>query len=374
MLSRLPLITVSGRLFTLNYEFLDDLRRELDSFVSNNSHINNRLFSKKIMFTHELKANNTIEGINDDLEVIERVIDNARQIKDEEKRNRIINLYRGYKFILEGHDISEETFIKLYKILSNDLLDRYSLANMGPRYRKNRVLILNHGRMDDSYDEGVPYEWIQELMDCYFNYINNGEVFGDDTGYFIKSQIMHFYLVYIHPFFDVNGRTSRTTAMWYLLNHDIYPFIIFNRGINFDSTYDDTIKECKDRHELTKFIRYMMINTKKELEKEYVMHSLSSNNRRKLRSIDYQTLEYFITMTGQKSVLDFCCMYNRFNAKKRVVDIFYEMIYPFLEDGTFVVERETKKNMFGNHKNMILSLNRDKLQGLDRSQLTRISL
>ena len=211
-------------------------------------------------------------------------------------------------------------------------------------------------------------------MDCYFDYINNGEVFGDGTGYFIKSQIMHFYLVYIHPFFDINGRTSRTVAMWYLLNNERYPFIIFNRGINFDSTYDDTIKDCKYRYELTKFIMYMMINTKKELEKEYVMHGISSNSSRKLRSIDYQTLEYFITMAGQKSVLDFCVMYNRFNAKKRVEDIFYEMIYPFLEDGTFVVERETKKNMFGNNKNMILSLNRDKLRDLDTSQLTRISL
>ena len=374
MLSRLPLKTLNGRLFTVNYPYLEDLRRELDSFVSNNSHINNRLFSKKIMFTHELKANNTIEGINDDLEVIERVIANARQIRDEEKRNRIINLYRGYKYILEGHDISEETFGKLYKILSKDLLDRYSLANMGDKYREGRVLILNHGRMDDSYDEGVPYEKIQEFMDCYFDYINNGEVFGDGTGYFIKSQIMHFYLVYIHPFFDINGRTSRTVAMWYLLSNEISPYIIFNRGINFDSTYDDTIKDCKYRYELTKFITYMMINTKKELEKEYVMHGISSNSSRKLRSIDYQTLEYFITMTGQKSVLDFCCMYNRFNAKKRVEDVFYEMIYPFLEDGTFVVERETKKNMFGNNKNMILSLNRDKLRDLDTSQLTRISL
>ena len=43
---------------------------------------------------------------------------------------------------------------------------------------------------------------------------------------------MHFYFVYIHPYFDVNGRTSRTLAMWYLLNEEAYPYIIFNRAIN----------------------------------------------------------------------------------------------------------------------------------------------
>ena len=374
MLTRLPLKTYNSRLFTLNYEYLDDLRAELDSFVSKNSHLNNRLFSKKIMFTHELKANNTIEGINDDLVDIEKAIRDAKQIRDVEKRNRIINLYRGYKYILEGKDINEETFAKLYKILSKDLLDSYSLNHMGPRYRKERVLILNHGRMDDSYDEGLPFDHIQEFMDCYFDYINNGEVFGDDTGYFIKSQIMHFYLVYIHPFFDINGRTSRTTAMWYLLNREIYPYIIFNRGINFDSTYDDTIKDCKSRYEITKFVKYMMVNVKKELEKEYIMHALSKNTSRNLTSLDYQTLEYFITMTSNKSVLDFCQMYNRFNQKKRVKDIFFEMIYPLLEDGTFVVDRETKKDMFSGTKNMVLSLNKDRLKDLDRSQITRISL
>mgnify|MGYP003296361204 FL=1 len=76
---------------------------------------------------------------------------------------------------------------------------------------------------------------------------------------------MHFYFVYIHPYFDINGRTSRTVAMWYLLNNSIYPYIIFNRGINFDSTYDKTIRECKDRYEITKFLKYMLINVKKEL-------------------------------------------------------------------------------------------------------------
>ena len=374
MLTRLPLKTSSGRLFTLNYPYLDDLRRELDSFVGCNEHLNSRLFSKKIMFTHELKANNTIEGINDDISVIEKTIENAKMVNDIETRNRIVNLYRGYKYILTGEDITEENFLKLYKILSKDLLDKYSIDHMGEKYRNARVYILNHGRMDDTMDEGVYYKDIEKYMNCYFDYINNGEVFGDDTGYFIKSQIMHFYMVCIHPFFDINGRTSRTVAMWYLLNNSKYPYIIFNRGITFDSNYDDTIRDCKMRYEITKFIKYMLITTKKELEKEYVIHNLSSQVSRKWSAIDYQTLEYFVTMLGQKSVLDYAAMYNRFNDKKRNKEIFEEMLLPLINDHVLDIVRETKKDMFPGQKNLVLKLNEDMIKDINKEQITRISL
>ena len=374
MLTRLPLKTNRNRLFTINYHYLDALRRELNSFVGHNSYMNSRLFSKKLMFTHELKANNNIEGINDDLAVIEKVISDAKEISDEEKRNRIINLYRGYKYILQGKEINEHTLNNLYNILSKDLLDEFCKTHMGRLYREAKVYILSHGRLDFSMDEGLPYKDIEKYMECYFNYINNGETFADDTGYFIKSQIMHFYLVYIHPYFDINGRTSRTTAMWYLLNHEIYPYIIFNRGINFDSSYDDTIKDCKHKYEITKFIKYMLITTKKELEKEYVIHQLSELSGRKWNSMDYQSLEYFITMGGQRSVLDYSTMYNRFNDKKRPRDIFENLIIPLIDDGTICVERESKNDIFPNQKNLILSLNRDRVAQIDKSEVTRINL
>ena len=63
-----------------------------------------------------------------------------------------------------------------------------------------------------------------DFMKEFFDSDNNGETFGNATDYFIKSQIMHFYFVYIHPYFDINGRTARTTSLWHLLNEKAYPF------------------------------------------------------------------------------------------------------------------------------------------------------
>ena len=185
---------------------------------------------------------------------------------------------------------------------------------------------------------------------------------------------MHFYFVYIHRYFDINGRTSRTVAMWYLLNNDIFPYIIFNRGINFDSTYDRTIRECKDRYEITKFLKYMLINVKKELEKEYVMHHLRVASGERWKTLDYQTMEYILSMNGNMTVLDFAALYNRFNDKKKVKEIFETMLLPMIENGSLEIIRETKKDMFDREKNLVLSLNRKRIDEFDTSKITRIGI
>ena len=370
----LPLKTDTGRLFTINREYLSDLVRELETFLDGEDFMNNRTFSKKVLFTHEIKANNTVEGINDSVSLIEKVIANAHQVSDVERRNRIINLYEGYRYILQGNDITEENVHKLYELLSKDLLSREDRDRMGTMYRTAPVYILQGGRLDDTMDHGIDESKVPEFMKVFFDYVNNGETFNSPTDYFIKSQIMHFYFVYIHPYFDINGRTSRTVAMWYLLNNDIFPYIIFNRGINFDSTYDRTIRECKDRYEITKFLKYMLINVKKELEKEYVMHHLRVASGERWKTLDYQTMEYILSMNGNMTVLDFAALYNRFNDKKKVKEIFETMLLPMIENGSLVVERETNKDMFQGERNLVLSLNRKRIDEMDTSKITRIGL
>ncbi len=370
----LPLKTESGRLFTINREFLSDIVRELENFLEGQDFMNNKTFSKKVMFTHEIKANNTVEGINDSVSLIEKVIGDAHQVTDIERRNRIINLYNGYRYILEGRDITEDNVSELYQILSKDLLDERDRERMGDKYRNAPVYILQNGRLDDTMDHGMDASVVPDFMKVFFDYVNNGESFQSATDYFIKSQIMHFYFVYIHPYFDINGRTSRTVAMWYLLNNQVYPYIIFNRGINFDSNYDAVIKDCKSKYEVSKFLKYMLITVKKELEKEYMMHHLREASARRWETVDYQTIEYFLSMKGNLTVLDFVSMYNRFNDKKKAKEVFETMLLPLIDEGTLVIDRETKKAMYEGSPNLVLSLNKKRIDEIDRSSITRIGI
>ena len=371
---KLPLKTLTGIPFRINIDILKEIEEELELFLLEEDFMNTRDFSRKVMFNQEIKANNTVEGYNDSVSFIKKVIENASEEQNIEKRNRIINLYNGYQYILKGQDITEENVLKLYKILSKDLLEEYDLSHMGEKYRKAPVYILKSGRLDDSMDEGIPYEKIEEYMDSYFEFIDTFKVDDSQTEEFIKSQIMHFYFVYIHPFFDINGRSSRTIAMWYLLNKEVYPYIIFNRGINFDSNYDRVIGTSKIRLDITEFLKYMLISVKKELEKEYIIHNLDSQSERQWHTIDYQALNYFLALNGEKTVLDYATTYNRLNTKKNIKTIFENMLLPMIEDETLKITRATKKNMFDDVPNLVLELNKDKVNEINLEKVKRLKL
>ena len=371
---KLPLKTLTGIPFRINIDILKEIEEELELFLLEEDFMNTRDFSKKLMFNQEIQANNTVEGYNDSVSFIKKVIENASEEQNIEKRNRIINLYNGYQYILKGQDITEENVLKLYKILSKDLLEEYDLSHMGEKYRKAPVYILKSGRLDDSMDEGIPYEKIEEYMDSYFEFIDTFKVDDSQTEEFIKSQIMHFYFVYIHPFFDINGRSSRTIAMWYLLNKEVYPYIIFNRGINFDSNYDRVIGTSKTRLDITEFLKYMLISVKKELEKEYIIHNLDSQSERQWHTIDYQALNYFLALNGEKTVLDYATTYNRLNTKKNIKTIFENMLLPMIEDETLKITRTTKKNMFDDVPNLVLELNKEKVNEINLEKVKRLKL
>ena len=332
------------------------VKQELIDFLKGKRHLRTKVFAKTVMFSHELKANNQIEGYSDDVEIIKKVIARTKDIQDKDKRQRILNLYHGYNYILKTKEINQETLKKLYSILSKDLLEERDLKRMGEYYRTAPVYILKHGRLDIEPDEGVIASDIDKYMENYFNFLNK-DIDGDITDEYIKSQILHYYFVYIHPYFDVNGRTSRTLSMWYLINKKSYPYIIFNRGISFkDSEYTKVIEDVRKFHDLSYFIDYMLTTVKIELEKEYVMQLEANLASDKLNGTDYQTLLYFLTMKGTKTVLDFANMYNRFNDKKRVKEIYDTMIVPLLDKQVLDIVRTTKKNMFDENSNLVLDL------------------
>ena len=432
----LSIKAVNGRNFCLYKPALEPLKAELEDFLIDKEHLMNLDFAKKVMFSHEIKSNNNIEGINDSVqdieevieidksisntdlrntlimefpelsyllededkalelanklilprylkkeknntvEVIEKVMEKAKLIPNADKRNRILNLYRAYQYILEGNSITEDNIANLYKIISKDLISPKELSMMGEKYRNAPVYILYKGRlMDETTRNGIDKELIPEFINNYLSFVN-GDTFPIDseTDYFIKSQIMHFYFVYIHPYFDTNGRMSRTIAMWYLLNNKIYPYIIFNRGINFDSKYDDRIRRSETTFELTDFIKSMLINTKKELEKEYVLQALSLNTTRKWEAIDYQMIEYFLSLNGERNVINLATVYNNNNEHIKLQSIYEDLVKPLIEDGTFVIERETKKNMFNNETNKILKLNNNHLRDIDTEEIKHIKI
>ena len=369
----LNLFNENNERFFYREEALKNSKTELEEFLKWDTNMNNLEFAKKMMYSHELKANNQVEGYLDEIDLIKDVIKSKfKNIKSAEAIQRILNLYYGYFYIIHNHEINEESLHELYKILSYGLLEEYDLKNMGKLYREAPVYIFQNGRMETVLQEGLNYNDIEKYITMYFDFIDNYSC-DSDVDQYIKSQIMHFYFVFIHPYFDVNGRTSRTMSMWYLLEKKIYPYIIFNRGISFKGAkYDNRIKEAKLKRDLTYFLEMMLDTLKIELEKEHIMEEIKDNTTYKLNAQNYQSLLYFLTINGFKSLAGFQSIYNRYNDKKKIKEIYHEMIEPLIDMDILKVVRFTKKS-YGDINNMELELNPVKYTN-DENYLKRIKL
>ena len=340
----------------INYDSLEEKKESLSEFVSNEPLLNKSKFSKTD-FPQEIKFNNAIEGIDDDVSDIEKLLSRSFMPVNRDK-TRILNLYNGYKYILKNKEINKDNLRELYGILSNDLLKVNDSKRMGEYYREGPVYILR-GISFDRYFEGVPVEHIDEYMNILFDYINRNDD-NTDIDTFIKSQIIHCYLVYIHPYFDVNGRTSRTLAMWYLFNKKDLSYMTFNRSISFmKSKYEKSLIELREKGDMTPFLKYMLDAERLELEKEYVINNIEKNIGKKLSNEEYLTLEYLLSMNSHLTLLDLIRMYNEFNTKKKKHIVLEDEINPLIEKGIILEKDPTKHGIADGIQNKRILVNGD---------------
>ena len=206
-MDKLNLNDCDGNKLKINRSALEDDLESLNDFVLS-SNFNNFSYAKHAMFETEIKANNDIEGLNDSLDEIKKVILN-KKVKSKDDI-RILNLYKGYLYILNSNDINKDSVRNLYSILSKDLLNEHDSSLMGDYYRLAPVYILNGASLTKEPFLGVDFHKLPKYMDDFFKFTNSDLLEDSNISNFVKSQIMHFYFVYVHPYFDVNGRTSRT--------------------------------------------------------------------------------------------------------------------------------------------------------------------
>ena len=350
----------NNRYFYINENMLKEKEEELEEFILKSGKMDTLSFAKKVLLFNEVQSNNSVEGYYDDIEKIKKIVNEKKIYKNSQEKDklRIINLYEGYRYILDNKDITKETLKKLNSILSKGLLDDEDYKNMGEYYRKNPVYIYYSSDVTKRPDMGLDASLVEDKMDELLDFMNNYSFDDTKTMSYLKSQILHFYFVYIHPYYDVNGRTARTTSMWYLLNNNVYPYVIFNRGIQINKNeYYKIIRETKKYSDISLFLKYMMNTVLAELEKEYIMQLIANSCSKKLETLDYQTLHYLFSIKGNITVSDFANMYNRYNNKKKVLKIEEEMILPLIEKDILIKTRETNGHLSSFKNNYELAFN-----------------
>lgn len=156
----------------------------------------------------EIASTLTIENIDFSRDSVRKIL--KGYAPSDESENRIYGMKKGLEFISDtSNKITEENIFTLYQMTIGEFLDNDDKLAPGQHYRNDVVYI-----MGQSVEHtGLPHQKLPEYMEQIIVFINEESEIND----LLKAAVIHFYMGYLHPYFDGNGRMARLIHLWYLV-------------------------------------------------------------------------------------------------------------------------------------------------------------
>lgn len=257
-IKKLPLKTFNSKhCFFVNGNYLlsiysEYMRIHLTDFELNHSW----LFDRNIEDMLKSRLFSEIEGtLNvENVPTTHKRIAEVSQMENPTEQNDIIikNMINGVDFIVnEKPAFNKENLLKLYHILSKDCLPDDKKLKDGYYYRHSEVFVGKY--------EGADHNIIDACMNSLFEFandVNNIKEYDNLLPY-----ICHYYILYIHPYFDYNGRTSRMVSFWlnYINNIAIAPYFMSEAINDSKGEYYRAITDTREtNNDLTYFLGYIL--------------------------------------------------------------------------------------------------------------------
>lgn len=237
----------------------------------------------------EIVSTLTIENIDFSRDSVRKIL--KGYAPSDESENRIYGMKKGLEFISDtGNKITEENILTLYQMTIGDFLDNEDKLAPGHHYRHDVVYI-----MGESVEHtGLPHQKLPEYMEGLISFINEESEMND----LLKAAVMHFYIGYLHPYFDGNGRMARLLHLWYLVQQG-YSSTLF---IPFSSYVEKSRKHYYNAYTLveenekisgildvTPFLMYFIENVYNHLEAE---------------TPPIKTMDQFATLLGEGQITE----------------------------------------------------------------------
>ena len=251
----------------------------------------------------ELEGTLQIEGVNTTRKQIEQII------KDNNPKNKndkiIINMLNGLNYVKRTKEFNKDTLKELYNLLSYGCLNKEDeLGNN--YYRNDMVYVANYS--------GCPVDKINECMDTLFNFINDNINTKDPILKLLLPFIAHYYIIYIHPYFDYNGRTARMVQIWiFLLTNNTSPLYLSEAINDNKNEYYNAIENTRNsRNDLTYFITYLINLVNKYSIVSKNINEIKTEIENEGESISVNELHYLKRIIINKNI-------KWFNFKKFIV-------------------------------------------------------
>ncbi|MFP5386663.1 MAG: Fic family protein [Bacteriovoracia bacterium] len=190
--------------------------------INHIEHVGNKLFEKienYQSFKEEFLTNSSIEeaitsaiyeGANSTRAAAKELIatEKVPATKDEWM---LINNFRAMQWIKENHlsDVDKKLILVIHKMVTKNTLLGDD-ANFSGKFRDDKVFVGSH--------EGVNFNLIESTLDEVITLTTSNPRYLHGL---VKGILLHYFIGYIHPFFDGNGRTARTLFYYKAMKNDL---------------------------------------------------------------------------------------------------------------------------------------------------------
>lgn len=244
-----------------------------------------------------------LEGASTSRDVAKKMIKSGRNPRNESEAMILNNFYAMERIeAWKTKKLDEEFLLELHSILTKDTL---SEDERGKFRTDTDNVVVSDPVTGEVFHRAPPADFLSLELENLYEFANNDS----DEEYIhpvLKAIFIHFWIGYLHPFTDGNGRTARVLFYWYLIKKDywLFKYITTSKTIKASKkSYGEAyvLAEQKDELDLGYFIQYILRTTllsiddfktylkRKVLEEKTLREELSRNdlNERQLDMLNY---------------------------------------------------------------------------------------
>ena len=260
-----------------------------------------------------------IEANSLSLESVKKIIDNKLVLGDRKEIQEVKNANELYEHIGDYNPKSESDFLKVHTLMMKYFDDDNGF------YRNHGEGVKSGNQIIYMAPESI---LVPPLMKSLFDFINCNE---GKIHPLILSSIFHYYLVYVHPFSDGNGRMARFWTSLMLMNwNSKFKYIPIEEEIYLNQKeYYDAIAQCHINGNANVFIEFMLnvINNLIEKTTQKTTQKIKLNNNQ-LKIIEFIKENPRITRKEFSEKMNITEDGVKYNLKKLVDNNIIERIGP----------------------------------------------
>ena len=286
-----PIISIENKYFTwVKLPELEEFLHNVDLNMGGNLFMYSSDIDEKSKYKfisrgiiEEAIASSQLEGANTTRQAAKKMLLEGRKPKDHSE-TMIVNNHQAMQAVeneYKDKEISISSILELHTLLTKDTLPQ---EEQGKFREDSDQIVVDDKATGHIYHVGPKMAFVEEQMKKFVIFANDKES-EPFIHPIIKAIMIHFWIAYLHPFTDGNGRLARLLFYWYLLKKNYWAFgylpiskVIKKSAVSYGQAY---LYTEQDEFDLTYFIDYNIQKIKIAINdfKKYLQEKSMENKR-----------------------------------------------------------------------------------------------